>query len=230
MPTRIIREGIISSPRVNSLTERAELFYRKLMSVVDDYGRFYSNPISILGACYPMRESVTVDDVKQMLSECEAVDLLLLYGDRKFILLRDFNQQTRSKSKFPEPTENELLIKCKSIDKQMSSLGGVGDVVECVGESASGAHFPEANLPTWEDVLKHAEMTAVPESSARSFFRHHEDNNLWVNQHGRMINWKTKITAWSVNDRNKKTTNGAKQHRLRDMIPTAEQLKEMNGE
>ncbi len=40
MPNRVIREGILNSQRVNKLTEPAELFYRRLMSVVDDFGRF----------------------------------------------------------------------------------------------------------------------------------------------------------------------------------------------
>ena len=43
MPSRIIRDGILTSERINALTERAELFYRRLMSVVDDYGRFPAN-------------------------------------------------------------------------------------------------------------------------------------------------------------------------------------------
>jgi hypothetical protein len=128
MPTRILREGIISSESVNSISERAELFYRKLMSVVDDYGRYYANPISLLGACYPLRPTVCEADVKQMLSECIAAKLLVIYGGGKFLLLLNFKQQTRSKSKFPEPTENELLSKCTSNDKQICRVVGVEDV------------------------------------------------------------------------------------------------------
>ena len=130
MPTRILREGIISSEKVNALSEKGELFYRKLMSVADDYGRFFSNPISILGACYPLRPSVCEADVKQMLNECITAGLVVIYGGGKYIVILNFGQQTRSKSKFPQPTDNDLLIKCEANVKQMSSLVGVEGGVE----------------------------------------------------------------------------------------------------
>ena len=106
------------------------MFYRKLMSVADDYGRFFSNPISILGACYPLRPSVCEADVKQMLNECITAGLVVIYGGGKYIVILNFGQQTRSKSKFPQPTDNDLLIKCEANVKQMSSLVGVEGGVE----------------------------------------------------------------------------------------------------
>ena len=108
------------------MTERAELFYRKLMNVLDDHGRFFSNPISILGAAYPLRPGVTIDDVNRWLSECETGGLLMFYRDRKYIQVFDFRQQIRRSSKFPELSENELLIKSKAESKQNLSLGGGG--------------------------------------------------------------------------------------------------------
>jgi hypothetical protein len=140
MPTRILREGIISSERVNQLSERAELFYRKLMSICDDYGRFFANPISILGACYPLRQSVRQSDVKRMLSECVSARLVVIYGNGKYLLLLDFNQQTRSKSKFPAPAKEELQSTCKADVKQMSRVVGGGGGVEDGG----GADLPPA--------------------------------------------------------------------------------------
>ena len=139
MPTRIVREGILTSEPVNKLSDRAENFYRRLMSVADDYGRFYSHPSLLRAACYPLKLDVISEaDVKQMLSECIAVDLIVCYGG-KYLQVLKFGQQTRSKSKFPQPTDNELLIKCKSNDKQMFSLVGVGVGVgvEGVGEVES---------------------------------------------------------------------------------------------
>lgn len=135
MPTRIIREGIITSEAINSLSPQSELFYRRLMSVADDYGRYYAHPSLLRAACYPLQlDKISDKDVKQMLSECIAVDLLVIYGSGKYLSITKFGQQTRSKSKFPEPTDSELLSKCKSNDKQMLSLVGVGDVCEDVVE------------------------------------------------------------------------------------------------
>ena len=36
MPNRILREGILTSERVNALSWEAEVFYRRLMSAVDE--------------------------------------------------------------------------------------------------------------------------------------------------------------------------------------------------
>jgi hypothetical protein len=139
MPTRIVREGILSSEQVNSLSERAELFYRRLMSVADDHGRYFANAATLRGTCYPLRtETVGEADVKQFLAECISAGLITLYGGGKYLIIHKFGQQTRSKSKFPEPTQNELLIKCQANENQMSSLVGGGGVVGCEGVSASG--------------------------------------------------------------------------------------------
>ena len=60
MPTRIIREGIITSEAINSLSEGAENFYRRLMSIADDYGRYYSHPSILRANCFPLKlESVS---------------------------------------------------------------------------------------------------------------------------------------------------------------------------
>jgi hypothetical protein len=55
MPDRILRAGIIKSGAVNALGWPAEVFYRRLMSVVDDFGR-YDGRSSILRAdLYPLK-------------------------------------------------------------------------------------------------------------------------------------------------------------------------------
>lgn len=153
MPTRIIREGIITSESVNSLSDEAELFYRRAMSVVDDYGRYYSHPSLLRAACYPFKlDKVSEADVKRFLNECVSKSLIAIFGGGKYIQFFNFRQQTRSKSKFPEPTENELLIKLKAEPKQMSSLVGVGvgdgdenevaDVESCIAMTMT-AGIPE---------------------------------------------------------------------------------------
>lgn len=111
MPSRIIREGINSSPRINALTPGAELFYRRLLSVVDDYGRYYASPATLRGACWPTNpERVTDKDVAGWIAECahvaiKAGALVRLYevNGAKYLEVVDFNQKIRSKSKYPDP-------------------------------------------------------------------------------------------------------------------------------
>ena len=138
MPTRILREGLLTSEPINSLKPLTELFYRRLMQVADDYGRYWASETIIRVNCYQMRlYQVSDSDVKQMLSECEAAGLVLIYGGGKYLEIKKFCQQTRAKSKFPQPNTNELLIKCKADVKQTLITVGVGGVVGVEGEDVA---------------------------------------------------------------------------------------------
>ena len=105
MPNRIVREGILASERINALSPNAELFYRRLMSVVDDFGRYTANPTLLRAACYPLKlDSVKEDSIKKHLAECVDAGLIVLYtvAAKVFLELQDFRQQVRSKeSKYP---------------------------------------------------------------------------------------------------------------------------------
>lgn len=110
MPNRILREGILRSEAVAQLSPQAELFYRRLMSIVDDYGRYYGKPELLLSDCYPIRPSwADVEGVSKWLAECERADLLLAYdvGSSRYIEIGKFRQRTRTPSKFPEPPNSD---------------------------------------------------------------------------------------------------------------------------
>lgn len=115
MPSRIIREGIISSDRVNSLSFGAEVLYRRLMSVVDDFGRFYGSPLTIRAACWPTcPEKVSDEEVRAWIEECQVGNepLIIQYqvGVTKYVMINNFNQQQRAKSKFPGPEAGVLVL------------------------------------------------------------------------------------------------------------------------
>ena len=59
----------------------------------------------------------------------------------------------------------------------------------------------DANLPTLAEVQTFADMSGIKPESAKSFYDHHEGNQLWINQHGKLINWKHKLTSWAAKDR-----------------------------
>lgn len=107
MPNRILREGIITSERVGALSWPAEVFYRRLMSVVDDFGRYFGKPMALRAACYPMQlDRVKDADIEKWLAELTENRLLRLYDvdGTTFLELLDFRQQVRAKkSKYPDP-------------------------------------------------------------------------------------------------------------------------------
>jgi len=106
MPNRILRDGILTSERVNSLSCGAELLYRRLMSVVDDYGRYHGHPEIIRASCYPLQLSkVSQAAVVQNLRELEAAGLAVQYEaeGKRLVEISNFGQRQRSPSKFPAP-------------------------------------------------------------------------------------------------------------------------------
>lgn len=107
MPNRILREGILTSPRMAKLGWAEEVFYRRLHSVVDDFGRYYADPGLLRAACYPRQlNKVSDSDIGKWLGACSDAALVRVYpaedGER-YLEVLDFAQQVRAKkSKFPD--------------------------------------------------------------------------------------------------------------------------------
>lgn len=161
MPMRLVREGIITSERVNMLSEGAELFYRRLMSRADDYGRFEANPTLLRAALYPLRlDRITDADVKRWMAECTAPaprPLIIVYDGGKHLQIMNFRQQTRSPSKYPEPTKDELLIKCSSNDKHADKH--LHTKTESESESKAKT---ESNTSPYGEILKNIPSAVEP--------------------------------------------------------------------
>ena len=106
----------MTSFRVDKLSLGGEVFYRRLMSKVDDYGRYDAHPVLLVSACFPTRvDTVKPKDVEKWLAECMAAELLHVYEVNKkmYLQLIDWKQQIRTDSKFPAPDE-QMLSKCTS--------------------------------------------------------------------------------------------------------------------
>lgn len=108
MPNRILRDGILRSPAVTRLGWAEEVFYRRLHSVVDDYGCYYADPGMLRADCYPRQlHKVSDSDIGKWLTVLVEAALVRVYpasdGERYLQVLK-FRQQIRAKeSKFPQP-------------------------------------------------------------------------------------------------------------------------------
>lgn len=113
MPNRILREGIIDSRAFNSLTDDAQLFYYRLMSIVDDFGRFEADPellrVKLFGRSldrWPLtRVSQSLADVSGVLTD-DGHPLVTVYcvSSKMFLQINKFQQRIRAeKSKCPSP-------------------------------------------------------------------------------------------------------------------------------
>ena len=132
MPNRVLREGILSSERVNKIANNpaTEVFYRRLHSVADDFGRYSGDPRILRAACYPlMLDSVCDADVLHWLDECATAGLLELYKvDRKpYLEIVDFKQTLRIKrSKYPVWSENRIRLHHGFLDRLHLTLAIIG--------------------------------------------------------------------------------------------------------
>lgn len=155
MPNRILREGVVTSERVNALDCEAEVFYRRLMSVVDDFGRYTGHLSLLRAALYPLRlGAVSEDDIERMTKAVEKAGLIVVYecSGKRFLELLDFRQQVRAKdSKCPPPP-----VKCAASAKQVHSKGTAsahldvsvfGDVSEGVSARKRATPSQKAPLP-----------------------------------------------------------------------------------
>ena len=151
----MLREGILTSEPVNSLSSQSEVFYRRLISVVDDYGRYYAKPTLLRAKCYPLQlEKINETDIAKFLAEvCNTKPpLVVVYavGAKRYLQLLNFRQKVRAKkSLFPEPP-----TECMACAMQMwgecdaSAHLGVGvDVVVDVVEGDRGGRQASSTSP-----------------------------------------------------------------------------------
>lgn len=109
MPTRLIREGIISSERVDLLDAAAEVFYRRLLNKVDDHGLYDGRPSILRANLYPLRiDRVREADISRSLAACQGAGLIVLYenGGKPYLMALDTGWDKRSKPKYPLPDES----------------------------------------------------------------------------------------------------------------------------
>ena len=145
MPNRILREGILSSERINSLSPGAELFYRRVMSIVDDFGRIEAQMQLLRAKCYPLQlDRVTVDDIGAWLSECSSAadSLITLYtvNGKKYLQLNNFGQRKRA-SKCPSPQDADTRGHLPADD-------GGGHLRADDGGTPQSAAYARASNPT----------------------------------------------------------------------------------
>jgi hypothetical protein len=144
VPNRILREGILTSPRMAKLGWAEEVFYRRLMSVVDDYGRYYADAGLLRAGCYPRQlNKVSDSDVGKWLRACADAALVRVYPAKdgeSYLELLDFRQQVRAKdSKFPGPAP---VCDAPAVRRDADAI--TGDAVAGTGEADASACVADA--------------------------------------------------------------------------------------
>lgn len=104
---------------VNKLSWPGEVFYRRLMSILDDYGRCDARTPILRSELYPLRlDKVAESDIVKWISECEKAGLIRIYtvDSKPYIELFNFGQTVRiKKARFPAP------LTCKQMQSDASN-------------------------------------------------------------------------------------------------------------
>ncbi len=134
MPNRVIREGILTSDAVDALDPAAEVFYRRLLSKVDDYGRYDARPSILRASLFPLRlDRVREADCSRWIAECVKAGLIALYShdDRLYLEVQKTGWTARSPSKYPQPNASANICAQVQTNARLD-VDVVVDVVEDV--------------------------------------------------------------------------------------------------
>lgn len=223
MPNRIIREGIIDSEAVNSLSHEAEVFYRRLMSVVDDFGRFDGRIAVLRARLYALQlDKVREANLERWIAECVKARLIRLYehNSKPYVLFLKLGAPRAKASKYPAPPdESECECPCQEDDHcaQMQADANIcaqtqEDVPYSYSGSGTGSYsreegdkpppVPETKSrfspPTVEDVASYVREKGYG-VNPEAFVAYYTANG-WKVGRNPMKDWKATVVSWQTRD------------------------------
>ncbi|MCC2632157.1 MAG: hypothetical protein K0S48_43 [Ramlibacter sp.] len=148
----MIREGILTSDRIDQLDPPSEVFYRRLMSKVDDHGLYDARPSILRSSLYPLRvDRVREADISRWIAACEKAGLIALYAHdgKPYLQMLDTRWQARSEPKYPLPNAGNRVVPSAAENScaQLPATAPVvvdGDVVVDEGVTRDAARPPRS--------------------------------------------------------------------------------------
>jgi len=190
MPCRYIRDGFLTSEKVDLLSAESERFFFRLLLVIDDYGRYLANKRILKSTCYPLKESIGPEEVGKWLAECVAAGLVTLYAvdGKKYVHVPNFTQNPRAKkSKYPEPQPQNCMQMHTDVNRciQMNT-----DVNMCMQMNADVAVFDNDNDNDNEVVSLRAHASAQ-EADEKQRAVNDNNKNVFIRQQSQIIPYPT---------------------------------------
>ena len=121
MPNRLLKEGIVDSDKIDRLTPEAEVFFYRLLVVADDLGRMDARPAILRARCFPLKESLSSEEIAGWTQELWDSGLIGRYDfdGKPYIEILEWEQRVRSSGKYPLPDDGQLSVNCQTV-------GGLG--------------------------------------------------------------------------------------------------------
>lgn len=206
MPNRIVREGILTSDRVNKLSWAGENFYRRLMSVVDDYGRFDGRPSIIRISAFPLKvNQVSESDIVKWSDECSAAGLIRFYevDKKKYLELLDFDQRLRiKKSKYPATTDDGHKSDMRQPVVEVNPNQKIESEIEIESESDARAQGFDFSIPPSLSMCEEFFTgCGFPKELGAKFFNEYSITG-WRYKGSPIENWSALAQKWIQNESN----------------------------
>lgn len=113
MPIRFLKPGLAASDKWNALPWREQSLYVRLITWVDDYGRFEANPILVRSHSFPTRDDVSAKETGLMLELLHDEGLITLYekGGKRYGQMENWTERVRSKfERYPNPRSHGVTL------------------------------------------------------------------------------------------------------------------------
>ncbi|MGN6438512.1 MAG: hypothetical protein ACTHMM_18355 [Agriterribacter sp.] len=214
---RLIRNNILTSDPVNSLSWSGEVFYRRLLHVVDDFGRYDAREDVLRADLYKLKlDIVSKADVAKWKNECSEAGLISLYSvdGKNYLEVLKFGQRLRSKkSKFPPPAaeRGEVPPSAAECGDPRAEEKGSRSEVEEEGEQEGAPQLSDENpdlmesnlfrqptVPTKQEVWEFFKGQGATAEMAKSFWLKHE-GTAWFIGNSPIKNWSAVATRFIAN-------------------------------
>ena len=192
MPNRIIKDSILTSDKINSLSFFEYTLWTALILLADDYGRFHANPLIIKGYAFALRPEVSPDDIEAGLKSLVEHDCIKTYthGGKNYLYFPNWTEHQRlrnRKSKFPEPPlelencQNDIAASCGQLPPNAASCGDVRRVAARAGaesESESESEI-ESEIESESEKKQNPNLSLITNKSQETGINYEQVNILF---------------------------------------------------
>ena len=142
MPTRLIRDRICKSESIDSLTWFEEVFFYRLITICDDYGRYDARAKVLKADLFPLKDGVTINQIEKALNKLSTVGMVqvYVYDQKPFLQLvtwEKYQSVRNKKSKYPEPPPTGEVVVSHTIENNCMQLHANAPVIQSESESES---------------------------------------------------------------------------------------------
>ena len=201
MPNRLLKEGIVDSSLIDSLTSEEEVFFYRLLVVSDDFGRMDARPAILKSRCFPLKE-FKLDKIDGWLRSFVRQRLVTMYmvDEKPYLQILKWEQRVRSKGKYPSPDGSQPIDEVQTFDSNLQTDDGLGKGLgmgkgEGKGNGGSRATRLSTDFQLPEDWIEFCKSER-PDLDAQKTFAEFKDH--WIAQAGS----KGVKTDWTATWRN----------------------------